>query len=427
MSESTRDITPAQTRRAYRFGIANGVLFAVGVAFVDPVTVLPALVSRLTDSEVVIGSISAIGMSGWFLPQLFAANYLQARPHKRPLYVFAATIRTIGLLSAIPLLYFLAPARPTAALLAFFLAYSCYSLAGGLSGPAFLDIVAKTVPARKLGAFFGHRQFWGGLGAIGSGALVRAVLASDAFAFPKDYALLFTGALLAFAPGWILFSLIHEPPGKVAEEPKPLLVFLRSAPATVRRHREFRLLLASRLLTGAVGIALPFYIIYARRVLGVPESTVGTYISVQMAGSVVLVPLWAYLNDRQGPRRLLISVVALYSAICGIALIASLFPQAVTFGRFALMAVFFPLAAIGAGSFMGYTNYLFAIAPEEQRTLYIGIQNTLFAVTSFLPLLGGLIVAMASFSVLFAVAAAFSVAALLATLRLPKSRPGNAE
>ena len=420
-------MTPAQTRRAYRFGIANGVLFGIGMAFVDPVTVLPALVSRLTDSEVLIGCISTIGMSGWFLPQLLAANYLQARPHKRPLYIFAATIRTIGLFSAIPLLYFLAPARPTAALVAFFMAYSCFSLAGGLSGPAFLDIVAKTVPARKLGAFFGHRQFWGGLGAIGSGALVRAVLASDAFAFPKDYTLLLAGALVIFVPGWILFSVIHEPAGKVADEPKPLLAFLRSAPATVRRHREFRLLLASRLLSGAVGISLPFYIIYARRILGVPESTVGTYISIQMAGSVVLVPLWAYLNDRRGPRQLLLAVVALYCAASAIALIASLFPQSLTFGRFALMAVFFPLAAIGAGSFMGYTNYLFAIAPEQERTLYIGIQNTLFAVTSFLPLLGGLIVAMASFSVLFAVAAAFSVAALLATLKLPKSRLGNAE
>jgi len=427
MSENTRDITPAQTLRAYRFGIANGVLFAIGMAFVDPITVLPVLVSRLTDSEVVIGSISAIGMSGWFLPQLFAANYLQARPHKRPLYVFAATLRTISLLSTIPLLYFLAPARPTAALVAFFLAYSCYSLAGGLSGPAFLDIVAKTVPARKLGAFFGHRSFWGALGAIGSGALVRAVLASDAFAFPKDYALLFAGALVAFAPAWILFSLIHEPAGKVTEVPKPLLPFLRSAPATVRRHREFRLLLASRLLSGAVGIALPFYIIYARRVLGVPESTVGIYISLQMAGSVALVPLWAYLNDRRGPRHLLLAVMALYCAASAIALIASLFPQAVTFGRFALMAVFFPLAAIGAGTFMGYTNYLFAIAPEEKRTTYIGIQNTLFALTSFLPLLGGLIVAMASFAVLFAVATAFSLAGLLATIRLPKSRLGSAE
>jgi len=427
MADNAREATPKERQRAYRFGIANGVLFAIGVAFIDPVTVLPALVSRLTTSEVAVGCVSALGMSGWFLPQLFAANYLQSRPYKRPLYIFAAILRTVGLLSVIPLLYFLAPARPVVALVAFFTAYMCYSLAGGLSGPAFLDIVAKTVPADRLGAFFGHRQFWGGLGAIGSGVLVRVVLASDALAFPNNYVLLFLGALIVFGPGWILFGSIHEPPGRVAEDRKPLLRFLRSAPGTVRRHREFRLLLASRLLSGGAGIALPFYIIYARQVLGVPESAIGTYISIQMAGSVMLVPLWTYLNDRRGPRQLLVAVVGLYCTISGIALIASLFPQAVTFGRFALMAVFFPLAAIAAGSFMGYTNYLFAIAPEEERTLYIGIQNTLFALTSFSPLLGGVIVAMASFTALFGIATAFSVAGLLATLRLPRNQLGEVE
>ncbi len=143
-----------------------------------------------------------------------------------------------------------------------------------------------------------------------------------------------------------------------------------------------------------------------------------------MAGNVVLVPLWAHLNDRRGPRQVLVAVVALYCATSGIALIASLLPHGEAFGRFALMAVFFPLAAISAGSFMGYTNYLFAIAPEEKRTLYIGIQNTLFAVTAFLPLLGGLVVAAASFSVLFAIAAAFSMVGFVATIRLPGRRGG---
>jgi Na+/melibiose symporter-like transporter len=317
-------------------------------------------------------------------------------------------------------LYFLAPGHAAAALVAFFASYTCYALAGGASGPAFLDIVAKTVPSGKLGAFFGHRQFWGGLGAIGCGALVRAILGADGLDFPNDYALLFVCALAFFAPGWILFASIHEPPGRVSDDPKPLLSFLLSAPATIRRHREFRLLLGSRLLNGAVGISLPFYIIYAHRILSVPEATIGVYISLQMAGSVLLVPLWTFLNDRRGPRTLLLAVALMYLATALLAFITSLLPQLPAFGRLALMAIFFPLAAISAGSFMGYTNYLFAIAPEEKRTLYIGLQNTLYAGTSFLPLLGGAIAAATSFSVLFGLAAAFALAALAATARLPE-------
>ncbi len=418
MSEAS-NTTREDERRAYRFGIVNGILFMMGAAFIDPLTVLPALVSRLTRSEVLIGGVSTIGMSGWFLPQIFAANYLQSRPFKRPLYVFAAGFRTVGLASVVLILLGLAQSSPTATLAAFFFAYTCYSLAGGLSGPAFLDIVAKTIPGARLGAFFAHRHFWGALGAIASGALVRTILASDSLEFPRDYALLFAGALLLFGPGWLLFTMIREPRGRVVEDPKPLLRFLMRTPRTAAQHAEFRLLLISRMLSGAVGIALPFYVVYARRVLSVPEATIGTYVAVQMMGSVVLVPLWAHLNNRKGPRGLLVAVMGVYLAATGVAFVASLLSHLPSLGRAAFITVFFPLAAIGSGSFIGYTNYLFAIAPEERRTEYIGIQNTLFAVTAFLPLIGGALVAATSYSLLFGLATVLSGTALAVTLRLP--------
>ena len=87
--------------------------------------------------------------------------------------------------------------------------------------------------------------------------------------------------------------------------------------------------------------------------------------------------------------------------------------------RVAFGLVFFGLGATGGGSFIGFTNYLFAIAPEERRTLYIGLLNTLFAVTMFLPIVGGLLVKYASFQLLFAVATAFSLAGTYAVFRLP--------
>ncbi len=354
-----------------------------------------------------------------------AASYLQSRPHKRPLYVASAFFRGIGLLALVPLTYLLAPTRPTAALVAFFAGYTIYAFSGGFSGPAFLDIVAKTIPGMRLGRFFGHRQFWGGLGAIAAAWLVKTILQADGLGFPANYCLLFALALAMFAPGWFAFAMIHEPPGQV-EESQGLLAFLRSAPHTIRRHREYRMLLVGRLLTGGSGIALPFYIVYCRKVLGMPEAAAGTYLSLAMAGSVSLIPVWAYLNDRCGPRLLVVSLAALQAAIPAIALIASCFPAAGGFGRVAFGLVFFPLAAAGWGSFMGYNNYLIAIAPEEKRPLYVGVLNTLFALTGFLPLVGGILVRHASFQALFAVAAMVGLVGLAATTRLPSRRPAVA-
>jgi MFS family permease len=418
MSESDPERPYAHARQAYRLGVLNGILFNTGTAFVDPTTVLPTFVARVSGSDLAVGLVSAVANGGWFLPQLLGARHVQSRPYKRPMYVLTTCLRATAWVCAIPLTYLLAGRYPMSALVGFMLCYALDAFGGGLSGPAWLDIIAKTVPAGRLGAFFAHRMFWGGLGAIGSAMLVRNILGRGGPNFPANYCLLFALALGLFAPGWIAFAAIKEPAGRVAED-QPLLTFLRSAPAVIRGNREYRLLLISRLLLGAGGLAFPFYIIYCQRELGVPDSAVGTYLALQMAGAVVANPLWAHLNDRRGPRALVVASAAASLASPAIALAAALFPQAAWFGRASLAVVFLLLAAAGSGSFIGCTNYLLAIAPEEERPLYIGVQNTLFAVTTFLPLLGGVLLRFGSFQVLFGLAAALGAAGAVVALRLP--------
>jgi hypothetical protein len=302
-------------------------------------------------------------------------------------------------------------------LVGFFLGYSLYSFGGGFGGVAFLDIVAKTIPASRLGSFFGHRHFWGSLGGVAAGLLVRAILADERLDFPNNYGLLFCLALLFFIPGWGAFSLVREPPGRVSQA-QPFLHLLREAPHLVHEHVEFKLLLLGRFLLGSAGIALPFYVIYCLKSLHIPESAVGGYISVQMVGSMVAVPAWAYLNDRKHPLTLVLAVAALSVLAPGGALAISLVPLPQHLSQAGFSVVFFALGATTGGSFIGFTNYLLAIAPEERRTVYIGILNTLFAFTTLLPMLGGLLVKYTSFQLLFAVATTFSLVGAYTVFRL---------
>jgi hypothetical protein len=411
-----------RTPRAYWLGVFNGVVFTIGVAFVDPATVLPAFVSRLTDSGVAVGLVSAIGTGGWYLPQLLAARYAQPRPYKRPLYLLAVYLRGSGWVIAIPSVYLLARTHPMLALVCFFLGYSMFALGGGLGGIAFLDIVAKTVSPGQLGSFFGNRQFWGAVGGIAVGFLVKRILDSEALSFPSDYSLLMILALVSFMPGWLAFAVIREPPGEPGEA-QPFLSFMKAAPRLLHHHRDLRLLVAGRLLTGASAVALPFYIVYCRRVLEMPESVVGTYLSVQMAGSVLAVPLWAQINDRRGPRALLIVIAALSLAIPALALLGAWLPHTHLLSRLIFGAVFFGLLAATAGGFMASINYLLAIAPEPQRPLYIGVLNTSFALTAFLPMLGGMLVRAQLFEVLFAAGALLGAAGLVVTAKLARPSP----
>jgi MFS family permease len=418
------DYRAYRTRVAYFLGVFNGVLFAMGSAFVDPSTVLPAFVSRLTDSEAAIGLVSAIAMGGWYLPQLAAASYVHSWPRKRRLYRLATLLRAVGWVGVIATVLLLGGRHLGLVLGCFLIGYSVCTFSDGLSGVAFLEIVAKTVAPNRLGSFFGHRQFWGGLGGAACGLLVRQILASQRLAFPTNYAVLFAIAAACFIPAWVAFCLVNEPAGPV-EEARPFLETLRRAPACIHQDATFRRLLSGRMLLGAAGIAFPFYIVYCRRWLQVPEAAVGTYLTAQMIGSMVAVPVWARLNDRSGPRRLLISAAGLSLTVPLIALLTSLLPLGPGVSHRAFAAVFCGLGATGGGSFIGFTNYLFAIAPEERRTTYMGTLNTCFAFTAFLPMLGGLLLEYASFQVLFAVATAFSVAGAVAVWGLPRPVGGE--
>lgn len=422
MVESRTDYRPYQTRRAYFLGVFNGVFFALGAAFADPSTVLPSFVSRLTDSQVAVGLISAIGQGGWYLPQLIAASYVHSRPHKRPVYILAALLRCSGWVVLIPFVFAFGGQHASLTLVMFFLGYSLYAFGGGFGGVAFLDIVAKTVPPNRLGSFFGHRQFWGSLGGVAVGELVHLILANERLSFPNNYGLLFCLALSLFIPGWGAYCLVREPPGPVSEA-RPFLSFLRSAGLFLREQAEFRRLLVGRLLLGCATIALPFYIGYCKQVLHAPEAAVGRYLSAQMLGGVVAIPLWAYLNDRRSPRTLILAVSSLSVLAPGAALLLSLLPLSDTATQLAFALVFFGLGATGGGSFIGFTNYLFAIAPEERRTVYVGILNTFFALTMFLPIIGGFLVRFTSFQLLFAVATAFSLWGACVVFRLPE--PGR--
>lgn len=412
-TEAAVDYSAHRTRVAYFLGVFNGVLFAMGSAFADPSTVLPAFVSRLTDSEAAVGLIPAIGMGGWYLPQLVAASWVQAWPRKRRLYRLATVLRASGWFGVIATVLLLGSRHPGLVLVCFLVGYSLSSFSGGLSGVAFLEVVAKTVAPNRLGSFFGHRQFWGGLGGAACGLLVRQILASQRLPFPTNYAVLFAIAAGCFIPAWIAFCCVKEPAGPV-EEARPFFESLRRAPACIHEDATFRRLLWGRMLLGAAGIALPFYIVYCRRWLQVPEATVGTYLSAQMVGSMLAVPIWARLNDRSGPHRLLSMVAGLSLLVPFIALLTSLLPLGAMGSQAAFGAVFFGLGATTGGSFIGFTNYLFAIAPEERRTVYTGTLNSCFALTAFLPMLGALVLEYASFRILFAMATALSVAGALA-------------
>jgi len=409
--------------KTFYLGVINGVLFNMSAALAGGTTVLPTFVSNLTSSKVLIGLSGTMAMAGWFLPQLVVASYIETLKRKRPIYVWAGVIRIIAIWGIALSVSLLGATGAAAIIVLFFALYSIYVIAGGVAGIPFMDIVAKEIKSENRGTFFGARLFFGGIAAALMGFVVKNVLATRSF--PDNYAFLFTTAAAIITLAILSFCFADERDALVPVRRTPFKKFLRRGPSLLKDVKSYRMFLAWRVLLGVWMMALPFYIIYARENLGLPEETVGIFLSVQMVGMIVSNLLWGRLSDRVG-NRIVLNLTAMVSATAPlIALLATV--AAPLRGVAGFGSVFFFVGFAMSGLRLGHSNYMLDLAPESERPTYLGFMNTFIAPVMLLSAVGGLVVEMTSYVTLFTIALGASLFALVFGLQLeePRRRPGS--
>lgn len=412
-------------RRNFSLGLLNGAFFNLFTALLDPSLVLSWFVSQLTTSNFLIGLIVPIQHGGWFLPQLVVSSYLQRRQRKLPFYTYMAGVR-VTIWGLMTLAVFLIE-DAAVLLVVFFILLAAYSLGSGLGGICFVDIVAKAIPPTRRGAFFGWRRFLGGLLALGGSLLVKYILDERrGLAFPDNYAVLFLLSFFTLCVAVGCFILVVEPLEPVNKAKITLGKQFRRALDLPRRDKNYRRFLTMRLLLMAAEIATPFYIIYAKRALSVSVSMVGVYLTGATMAGFASTLLWGRISDRRGNKLLIIlsSSLGLFIPLIAMSIVplADLLPglREFTSGLFAL--VFIVSGGSKAGAMMGNMNFLLEIAPADDRPLYIGLTNTILGIALLASSVGGLIVDLVGFTVLFSLALAFYALALFLTLKLQEPR-----
>lgn len=390
----------------------------MSAALAGGTTVLPNFISNITSSKVLIGLSGTMAMAGWFLPQLVVANYIETVRRKRPIYIWAGVVRIITIWVVALLVSQYSASQAGGFVILFFVLYSVYVIAGGVAGIPFMDIVAKEIKPENRGSFFGARLFFGGIAAALMGLFVRSVLASKPF--PENYTILFVTASAIITLAILSFCFAEERDAVVPDRRTPFKEFLRRGPLLLKDVKSYRMFLVWRVLLGVWMMALPFYIIYARERLGLPEETVGIFLSVQMVGMIVSNLLWGRLSDRVGNKIVLNLTAAVSAAAPIIALLATVVPQLrgiVGFG-----AVFFFVGFTMSGLRLGHSNYMLDLAPESERPTYLGFMNTFLAPVMLLAAVGGLVVEITSYETLFAIALAASILAFAFGIQLEEPR-----
>lgn len=397
-------------RRNFLLTIGEIVAFGIGAAFFDAGTVLIAFVATLTASTALLGLVPTVYQMGIGLPQLAAARFLAHRPRKVPFLIAASLCRNIPV-------FILAAAtwtRPEAGVLLaiFFVCYGLFALGVGLESVAWIDIFATITPPERRGRVSAIGRTAGNICSLAAGFVVARILTAEG-QFPRNYALLFLAAAVMLTIAFATFAFVHEPIQEGATPADP-----RGAPddrsiLAQGRHiwREdgaFRRLVWARILYIAHFVAIPFYLQFARDVIGIGDGAVGTYVSASMFGQLLAAGLWGWLSTRFCNRLVVQCSLGLAALLPLYVLLTPQLPPA----AFAL--VYVVSGMVVAGEFIGWMNLLLGIAPAAQRPLYISLQGTLLLPANLLPLFGGVALSVIPYGLFFPIiAVALAVGFLL--------------
>lgn len=418
---SPEDLAARHFRRNFGLLIAEAGAFMAGIAFFDGSTVYPLLLARLGASDALIGGARLVQVLGFTLPALFAAHYIHGRAkHKRFMLTTCALARVP--LCTVPIaILFVSPKHPSIALACVFAVIAFFYLMDGACAVSWFDIVAKTIPARVRGRFFGVMQTTAGLFAIGAGVAVHHVLRSPALPYPTNFALLaslwFAGAMMS----QLGLTLVYEPPGAEASPDSRLTLsdYLRQAGPLLRSSPRLRALIITRVLLDGAGLAAPFYVLFAQRDLGTSLQMAGVYTIAQNAGRVSTGPLWGWLSDRVGTGAAVRSI-----AFC-IVLTPCMALLATTPTAWIMIIVFALMGAVMDGVWMVMSTALLEAVPAKDRPLAVGVASVCQTPSAVYGPLGGVLAGKTSYRFVFAVAAAFGLLGLISALRLRTARCGS--
>jgi MFS family permease len=415
MSKHTETLPP---HFRWNFGafVVDYVCFSIALTFASVSSVMPAFVDQLTDSAPVIGLVSSVFQGGWLLPQLGIAGLINDKPHKKPYMLAGISGRVMFWVIALGLWFGLAR-YPTAMLILFFASLGTFASTDGLASVAWFDILARAIPLRQRGRLIGLSQFVGGLAGVGVGALVGLIL--EQRPFPTNYALLFALAGVVLIPSAVALSLIREPSIKETDPTEKGGNQTRKTKSDwlkILSDPNFRRLMACRMLVGMVGLATSFYVVHASDVLHLPQSVIGQFVIAQTVSGVVASLLLGLVSERWGPRY--VARIGSAAAITGplFALAAHL-----AGGGWLVQAYPFVYVVIGFVNSMwmlGFTNYMLEIAPDDMRPAYVGLGNTIMGVLTFVPMAGGWLLEITSYTALFGATSAIVAVGFLLTLGL---------
>jgi len=375
--------------------------FMFAGSFISSGTIFPIYVIHFTQNPITIGLISVIGTAGYLIPQLFTANRVELAPIKKFFpFNLGFFLERIPIFLLAPTTFFFATRSPVLALTAFFILLTWSTFGSGLLLVGWQDMIAKIIPVRSRGKFFGISNFIGNLAGILGATTVTWMLSK--FDFPDGFIYAFVCAAVFIFISWVFLGLTREPRDPTTKPAVSNLDYFKTLPKTLRSNPNFQRYLITQIVKAFGTMATVYLLVYAIERWSIPDGQAATYSIALLVGQSLANLFFGFFADRKG-HKVVLEISILMNVISFI--LALIAPSPIWF-----YAIFALRGMNQAGNFISGLSLPFEFCEPHERPTYIGLASTIPGVAfTVAPLIGGTLAKMTGYPILFVISTVIAI------------------
>ena len=391
--------------------VAEGMLFKLGLSFVDASAVISVFIFLLTGSAGMAGLVQVAFMAGLPLGNIIYGSRLSKIKNIPRFMGRQIAFSRIFLIFAAAAL-FLNISNYALGIIIIALYFITFFIQGTTMAP-WQDLYSRTMVNEYRSTVMGYRQSLGALAGVAASLVIQRILANETMGFKTQYGIIiFIGALFLALCALPLSRLKEtERPKTDQHDNEGIRNLLKRAIPILKKQKHFRGYLQVRILDMISFTVITFIIIASKDILQLTAAQVGILVVVRTVGRTVGGFFSGWFSKKAGNKALILIRYALMLglSLCGVFLCLHIgLPTYFAY-------IFTALGGIADSAFLGYLIYMMYSMEDKARPDCITLDSLILLPFSFASLAMGILIDAAGYLPFFVAIGILCVAAFIFT------------
>ncbi|SVB60818.1 uncharacterized protein METZ01_LOCUS213672, partial [marine metagenome] len=345
------------------------MFWGFGMAFHTTYAVIPLFLNELNAPTFIISSIAGIFVIGSAIPQIITA-FVGRNTKNLKFSVIASHGLLLPPLFLAGFIFIYTGLTGPSAWMFYFSCYILFTLGVGIVFPFWADFLDTAHIAEKRGQFFGVSFFFNSFAGLFGGIAVKMLLSSS-IAFPKNFGYGFITYAVCVIIATLLFMCYRTSTNVRRSDSKTFKDFIGEIRQILKKNKNFKNYIFSRILLTANYPAISLYAVYAKDKMNFEMSEAGIFIVISTTVSALSGYITGKFGDKFGHKNAMVLVFLAYF----FALVSALWATSLLH-----VYIIFVFLGIGMGGWMtSAMSLIYEFAGDGDIKIYFALTDSLTA------------------------------------------------